>query len=145
MKYQFYLNQRRDNEGRRIALLNGFTWGDPLQFAYEAEMEIGYYSSFNVMCEEIFKRFGINHSMCVGDVIVFCPRNMHPTIGFTCDIGGFSEIRLEGKDFFKEYESFILNVCILCHKEANCILKDARICDECGRKRIARADWAIQQ
>ena len=78
IKFEIWLNERRDKEGRNISMCDGYQKYDPLVFAYADEIDIGERIGKSWACDQIFHIFNIDHpsnyrnrSLSVGDVIYF--------------------------------------------------------------------------
>ena len=72
MKYQFFLNQEKDEQGRLVGFF-GYKPGHALELAHVGTLE----SDFIAAANELFEMFNVNHpidycnrSMSVGDVLV---------------------------------------------------------------------------
>jgi hypothetical protein len=72
--YKFYWDEKKDNEGREIALLRGYVAADPLLMVYEGTS--AWHADDLQILEDLYRKFNIEHpvdyhgpSMSVGSVV----------------------------------------------------------------------------
>jgi hypothetical protein len=103
MKYRYYWNEKKDEQGRNISMLDGYTPGDPLCLAYESEVTYDN-CEFMAAAEYLFYQFNSDDlrpvdyrgpSMSVGSVIEFDDNILGlpgKKTALACDVFGFIQV-----------------------------------------------------